>query len=96
MDNLKATKLIQRHRGRWPWRLQGSDAEIARRAERIYFRLAVACFLLAILFVVTACVLRRWGIMMLAGGLCAGATSCAIGHHQFVEILKLLHDSTAI
>jgi len=90
MDSPKATKLIRNHLERWPWRVEGSDAEVASRSERIYFRLAIACVLLAILFTVFAIHLRRWGIMLMVASLFTCATSFAIVHRPFGQILKLL------
>jgi len=39
MDRNKAAEIIERQRRRW--HSQDSDVNIARRAERVYFRLAV-------------------------------------------------------
>lgn len=86
MDIRKANEMIERQRRRW--RSQDPDLAIARRAERVYFALAMGFFVIGI----SLSLIGR-GVLLI--GFLVGAFLFLLHSRRFAQIQKLLVNSAA-
>ena len=90
MNKTDALALIQRQRQRW--RSQEPDLAIARRAERVFFRVAVVYFCVAPLFVCLAAVQRHLIFYLAAAAWLFGGTFLLFQSRRFTQVLRVLSD----
>jgi hypothetical protein len=89
MDKSKAKALIELQRRRW--RSEASDDSIARRAQRLYFVIAMACVSLAFSL---SLLLPTARVIIYPGSFLAAAIAYWVSW-RFGQIRKLLSDSDA-
>jgi hypothetical protein len=90
MDKTKALALIEQQRRRWRSR-EMDDIVLARRAERVFFRVALVYSLLAPVFFIVAArvhIFYAAGVTFLFGGLFLFVHS-----RRFTEALRVLSDA---
>jgi len=88
MHKIQAAELIEQQRRLW--RSREEDVLLARRAERIFFRVAIVDFLLAaVFFILTA----RWPIAYLPGlTFLFGGLFLFVRSRRFTEALRALSE----
>jgi len=86
MNNLKASQMIARQRRRW--HSQDSDLAIARRAERVYFGLAI--MYMGIGTSLTLVQRTQFGRAAILAGFLFGALLFIWKSHRFAQIRRML------
>jgi hypothetical protein len=93
MNKSKALALVQQLRRRW--RSQESDTAIARRAERVFFRVALVYFIFCPVFVGVAILSVRPVYYILAGTFLICGALLFWRSRRFSQVLRVLLDGGA-
>jgi len=91
MDKAKALALIDQQRRCWRW--QAPDTALARRAERVFFRVALVYFIGALLFLGIGSFLGVHVFYAMAGTLLFCGAFLFWRSRRFTEVLRVLSDA---